>query len=293
MKRGFTLIELVVVLVVLAVLAHLAVRELSHVRAGKLRAAANRQLEEVAAAVWTCAADGEPFGFLADVGRLPRPVEETNGVGVATLTLAELWRRPESLSAYALLPATAENLRVPESEKAQLADARLLVPTGWRGPYLRLPIDRTRLLDPWGNPLEGVDDAGHERLAIEDDRIVAVTHLGSDARPDAEGAPTDETARDATLSLAPSGGVSSRLALSAEFPAGDAPATIDWKWYGPCEGAITGAVARAVDPLVQTLFEGLTPGVRFVTDSYTKGVHRVTVRPGDNLVHLKLHPAAR
>ena len=52
-KLGFTLVELVVVLAVIAVLTHLAVRELSHLRDGKLAKVADRQLEEIRASVYS------------------------------------------------------------------------------------------------------------------------------------------------------------------------------------------------------------------------------------------------
>ena len=61
-QRGFTLIELTLVLFVLALSAHLAVRELSRQRAARLRTAADAQLDAMAAAVWDGASAS---GFLS------------------------------------------------------------------------------------------------------------------------------------------------------------------------------------------------------------------------------------
>ena len=139
-KHGFTLVELVVVLAVIAILTHLAVRELSHLRDAKLTKAADAQLETIRTSVFTPSgkrhiaqvADEEATGFLADMGRLPRLVDD--------MTLGELWTMPTNALPYAVRPATAENL-VPGL--SSLANTSVYVPTGWRGPYLRLPIGIT------------------------------------------------------------------------------------------------------------------------------------------------------
>ena len=51
-KRGFTLIELVVVLAILALVTHLAVREMAHLRDNRLSQLADRQLGELRDAFW-------------------------------------------------------------------------------------------------------------------------------------------------------------------------------------------------------------------------------------------------
>ena len=161
--------------------------------------------------------------------------------------------------------ATAENL-VPGLES--LVNAAVYVPTGWRGPYLRLPFGRTRLLDPWGNPVEKEDEAGLSRLAVSNGFATAVSHFGPRAQPSGE----------RRLSLVPDGGESSRLVVTS---ASETPLAV--AWYGPASGLVTGAAA-SVSAAAPAVFEGLTPGRRIL---FCNGVARaIDVRPGDNLIPL-------
>lgn len=266
MKKAFTLVELTVVLAVLAVLANLAVRELSRFRDGRLSAAADRQLEEIRGAVYCRGAGGDASGFLADMGRMP---------AVTNSTLSELWRRPAGAKLYAVRHAQ-ENLFA--GAPAQLAGmaAGVYVPTGWRGPYLRLPFGRDRLLDPWGNPMEAVDDAGLARLWVSNGFASAVSHYG----------PSAQASGMRRLSLLPDGGLACRLVVSpvsASAYAGD----VTYAWFGPAGGTVTGAVKTAICPS-PVVFEGLTPGIRILKESRTGAARVVDVRPGDNLVSVAL-----
>ena len=264
MKRAFTLIELVVVLSVIAVLTHLAVRELSHFRNAKLTKAADAQLETIRDGVY-CKTDGEDaVGFLADMGRLPRLVDG--------MTLGEFWAMPTNALPYAVRPATTENL-VPGL--SALANASVYVPTGWRGPYLRLPFGKSRLCDPWGNPVEREDSAGLPRLTVSNGFIVAVSHYG----------PQAQEGEKRTLSLLPvptlpEGGARSRLVVTTTSASDTSVA-----WYGPAGGLITGAV-HAVSAAAPFTFDGLTPGTRILY--YNGSAHAIDVKPGDNLVSIDL-----
>ena len=258
-KHGFTLVELVVVLAVIAVLTHLAVRELSHLRDGKLSKAADKQLEEIRASVHSRTSGEEATGFLADMGRLPRLMND--------MTLGELWTMPTNALPYAVRQATAENL-VPEL--ASLANDAVYVPTGWRGPYLRLPFGKTRLHDPWGNPVEVEDEAGLTRLTVTNGFITAVAHYG----------PSAQASGERRLSLAPDGGAASRLIVSTT-----SASDISVAWYGPADGLITGAT-HTVSAAVPYTFEGLTPGTRIL--HYNGAAHTIDVKPGDNLISLDL-----
>ena len=273
MKRGgFTLVELVVVLVVIAVLTHLAVRELSHLRDGKLSKAADRQLEEIRAGVYSRVPGDEATGFLADMGRLPRLADDVrtgraSRTTVTNSTLGELWVVPSGAKPYAVRQATAENL-VPGLES--LANAAVYVPTGWRGPYLRLPFGKTRLLDPWGNPMEKEDEAGLPRLIVSNGFVTAVSHFGPRSQPSGE----------RRLSLVPAGGEESRLVVTS---ASETPLAVTW--YGPAGGLVTGATA-VVSAAAPAVFAGLTPGRRIL---FCNGVARaIDVKPGDNLISLDL-----
>ncbi len=157
-----TLVELLVVLTILAILSAVAVFSTETVvRQGRFEAT-QRTLRAVEEAVL----GPEPFqaedgnlatsGFVADLGRLP-------------VDLAELWS-PGGLPAFAFVPAAAENL---DPSDAPYADPEVVVPCGWRGPYLRLPVGAADTRDGWGRPFEtDVDTATGE--------IVAVRSLGAD-----------------------------------------------------------------------------------------------------------------
>ena len=259
MRRGFTLVELVLVLLVIALTTHLAVHEVSRIRDAKLVSAANRQLEDIRSAA---------LGFLADTGRF---VMATNG------TLSELWERPADVAEYRVLQASAANIVA--GADAGLADPSVRVPTGWRGPYLRLPIGRSRLLDPWGNPIESVDAAGLSRIGVTNEVYAAsVSHYG----------PKGQREDERVVSLLPGRGDTCSLTVWAT---GEGIADeVTLAWYGPAEGAITGAVAH-VAANVQHRFEGLTPGERIVTVKVGVAapvVRLVMVRPGDNLLEVKM-----
>ncbi len=274
-KTGFTLVELVVVLAIIAILTHLAVRELSHVRDAKLTETANRQLEEIKASVYSRTSGSEAVGFLADMGRMPRisnivRTERLSHMLVTNATLAELWLMPEGSRPYAVRPATADNLLPGLS---QLAKPSVYVPTGWRGPYLRLPPGKSRLFDPWGNPMEMEpgDDTGLTRLwTSTNGSIEAVSHYGPHAR-------WTEKWRQP---LIPDGGATSRLIVTTTCQS-----DISVSWYGPANGFITGAVAT-VSATSPAIFEGLTPGTRILY--YNNAAHTIDVRPGDKLISIDL-----
>lgn len=310
MRRGFTLIELVVVLMILALVTHLAVRELGKVQRARLGQVANAQLETLREAVWHRLPGEEPTGFLVDMGRFPHAVSMTNELGREVGTLRELWTRPEGVAPFALRPAVASNLVVATSEKNELSDATVIVPCGWRGPYVRLPFGRERLVDAWGNPMESPDDAGFARLLGPDGQSVAagspvthVRHLGTDGRPDDVVEPPDEAARDRTTELAPVGGRANQLVVNASFFSGVNPSAVDGtarcRWYMPCGGAITGHVMKielAGTTQTSFSFEGLPLGIcTFVVDVGTNGVSRqgstrgrVVLPPGGRIVDVKV-----
>ena len=231
MKRAFSLVELVVVLAVIAVVTHIAVHELSQVREARMAAAADRQLEALRDAVWSSGADGAPAGFLADVGRLPRRLDE-------------LWRKPEDVALFTVAEA-------PDGVR---------VPTGWRGPYLRLPFSRTRLLDPWGNDFGEVTNAAGF--------AVSAYHNGSSGQA---------RTRSAELPLVPGGDGTAELTLY--FDAAIRSCT----WYGPDgAGGVTNGTAEAAGGQETFRLTGLTPGLRVIVVSNGTGriVRAIAVKPG-------------
>lgn len=260
MKKAFTLLELVIVLLVIAVTTHLAVREVGHIRDEKLNSVADRQLEEIRSAA---------EAFLSDVGR---PVCVTNG------TLSELWIPPPDVGVYRVIPAAASNLAARTDGKIE--NESVYVPTGWRGPYLKLKSGKKRLRDPWGNAIELVDEAGLGRISLTNGIYAsAVSHYGARSR-----------AADArTISLFKGQYPSSSLTVWATGKglSGD----VSLAWYGPSCGMITGDV-KTVSAFVQHTFKGLTPGKRVVTaakaGSSARVVHLVDILPGDNLMEIEI-----
>lgn len=257
MKRGaFTLVELVVVLAVIAVLTHLAVRELAHLRDGRLSDAADRQLEEIRSAVYSVGPDGVARGFLVDMGRLPKAEDGT---------LSELWQKPADALEYAVrqtnIVLEAKNLSV-------------YVPTGWKGPYLRLPFGADRLRDPWGNPIEAKDDAGLPRIFTTNGFVTAVAHYGPSAR----------AAGEHRLSFFPEGREpAGRLAVLLESASKgtiyDATITL----FSPTNGLISAIETKITDSFA--VFEGIMPGRKVLVDTVSGGAHVVDVPlSGDSIV---------
>lgn len=267
MSRAFTLIELVVVLGILALLTHLAVREFGRLRDDRLVSEANRQLESIQASIYAPGVSGqEPTGFLADMGRMPRAFE--------TNSLSELWACPANARPFSIVQARAENLVVGAKS---LADLSVYVPSGWRGPYLRIPFGKSRLLDPWGNEFLVRDETGLERVVESNNAAVAVAQYGAFSR----------VADRRVLSLIPSGGAQSRLIVSGVPLGTNSYSTISYRWYGPADGLITGSVAEVSYP-TPAIFSGLTPGLRILKDSITGVARAVVVRPGDNFIQIPL-----
>lgn len=272
-RRGFTLIELVIVLVVIAIVTHLAVVEFSRVADKRKIAEADRQLENISAAVFRVDENGSCAGFLADMGRLPRPVDidgdgrilqssPTNG------TLAELWITPPSVKEYAIRQAVRSNLRVPDEEKGELEDENVWVPTGWRGPYLRLPVSKSRLYDPWGNAMEEHDSALLRRLWVTNGFVVAASHYGERAQSDGR--------RDMALvrGWRPGSEEGCRLVVYVDVAEGVA-AIDECVWYGPSDGMVTGKVESVASNVA--VCNVATPGMKVV--ALRRGGSSVVVRP--------------
>lgn len=144
--HGLTLVELLVVLTILAILAGVAVVSTDTViRQGRFEAT-----QQTLVAIERAVLGPDPYrsedgtlgmgGFVADMGRLP-------------VDLSELWE-PGDWPAFGFVAATADQV---DSEHE---DGQVVVPSGWRGPYLRLPIGRRELLDGWGNVLQLEPDDG-------------------------------------------------------------------------------------------------------------------------------------
>lgn len=156
--RGFTLLEMVVVMTILAIVATLAVRSID----GRLDQSryenTQRQLREIEEAILGPSGARQPdgtlsvSGFLNDVGRVPKAVATSatlsDGSTGTVQMLTELWDNPGGLQPYALRRAlNSVSSEVPVADE----DGDIYVGCGWRGPYLRLGAGEKFLQDSWGN----------------------------------------------------------------------------------------------------------------------------------------------
>lgn len=304
MRKGFTLIEMTVVLVILATVTHLAVREMGHIKNGRMRDAARSQFKEIKDSVFNIAG-GRATGFVADMGRLPRAHVSTNSFDVECVTLEELWHRPEGVGRYEVRQATDANLTAEEKYKKELEDPEVWIACGWRGPYLSRPPEDSRLVDAWGNRIENKDDAGYNRLftpggsaAAAGEYISKIFHYGSDGRMDSDVSPQVESQKDFSVEFLPPASISNTLAVNVLFQdeEGSSPVTGDvvCKWYAPCGSSITGGVEKAsVAGTASKTFtmRGLPPGQCMVTLSVGGEIRLrkyITVPPGGGIYEIKV-----
>ncbi|MEM6552380.1 MAG: hypothetical protein AAF750_09680 [Planctomycetota bacterium] len=153
--RGLTLLELVVVLVILAALGTVMITQTAGLTGEARYEQTVRTLEQVEdAVVGRQPVGGEdptaiPPGFVSDMGRLPEAVADG-----ASFTLAELW---DSSLFEAALPAD-ELFFGPRILEGLDEDLEMF--SGWRGPYVRLPLGSSELRDGWGGEYELEDGAG-------------------------------------------------------------------------------------------------------------------------------------
>lgn len=274
-SAGFSLIELSLVLFIIALAAQLGVRELSKIKETRLTAAANRQLDEIAAAVCNDSA-AETTGFLCDMGRLPLALASDDDS--ATLSLRELYEKPENIGELKARPATKSNLV--EGTPYSLADDKLMILCGWGGPYVKLPQSAKKLRDPWGNPFENAN--GAVRLfdasgiaANSGSEIAEIRHLGSDGEDDAIKSAAKDSQKDAKRRItAGNGGV------LITFPAG---AIVKVNCYEPRGDKIAASSVSVEAGASQLAISGITPGIRFLKAIYASGeekILQVRIRPG-------------
>ena len=176
-RRGLTLMELLVVLVILAIVATIAVQSLQpRVETARFELT-RKMLTEIQQA--TCGeprarqADGSPLisGFVSDIGRLPLalaanpPVElsldlaersdvDNNG----SKGLDELWDISTQL-------AVQYPFQFRPGPKTPVDCSDIQLPCGWRGPYLNLPVGQKSVRDAWARPFD---------LAVDEVQAVTV-----------------------------------------------------------------------------------------------------------------------
>jgi len=148
-RHGFTLIELLVVLAILGAVTTLAMRSASRIQERTSFESTQRALDTTVAAL---IGDGDPDepGFLGDMGRMPRGTKVGNGYLVPT----ELWSP---------LPEIADSAVRPSK------DAEVFVLSGWRGPYLQLPVPDPTETNPDLKLARHLDGYGNEILLRRED----------------------------------------------------------------------------------------------------------------------------
>ncbi|MEM9419132.1 MAG: type II secretion system protein [Planctomycetota bacterium] len=163
--RGLTLLELIVVLAILAALGTVMVTQTTGLADETRYTQTARTLEGIQdAVIGRSVARGEDPtavlpGFVSDMGRLPQ--------ATADLSLAELW--DTSLFADADLYAVRTLAGL---------DDDLQMASGWRGPYVRLPVGTSDLRNGWGRAYDLFDEAGAAVTAATDS-IGLVSSTGS------------------------------------------------------------------------------------------------------------------
>lgn len=154
-RRALTLVELLVVLMILAILTVVAVQATESLLEQGRFDSTRRTLESVEEAIVGPAHQRQPdgtlmiSGFVADMARLP----DIDTSAPAAQQLHELWQQPAGVQLFGIKPAAS--------------DPEVLVPCGWRGPYLRLPYGTNGLRDGWGNPFLIAQGGGDLTIASE------------------------------------------------------------------------------------------------------------------------------
>ncbi len=280
MKRGFTLIELTVVLFILCLVLHLAVREMGQTKVANLSRLADRQLEEIAGAVYSYE-DGEVSGFIADMGRLPKAVE-SDGIreSDAPLSLRELYACPlndsgDEIGKYEARAVTYANLAPGAPSDSDFRDAGVRIPCGWGGPYIRLPLGASEIRDPWGNRFASPDEAGFcrifdastNKIDSAGQTISLISHLGADGMPDDIKPPSAEAEKDRFISFA-----SSKASVLITFDLGRVSKIC---LYEPQDDKISGRVNLVSLGESQAYFDNVSPGRRYFKIIFTNGTKRL------------------
>ncbi|MEM9386641.1 MAG: prepilin-type N-terminal cleavage/methylation domain-containing protein [Pseudomonadota bacterium] len=150
-QAGLTLLELIVVLTILAALGTIIIAQSASLTDDARYQRTVRTLEQLDAAVVGDSdlrgPDGQRLitGFVADMGRPPADLGELLRLG------------------------TQSAFRI---DRAPPGDTGLAVGSGWRGPYLRLPVGADTLTDGWGRDFEAFDQDGVLVAAPGEIRIV-------------------------------------------------------------------------------------------------------------------------
>jgi prepilin-type N-terminal cleavage/methylation domain-containing protein len=286
-RRALTLVELLVVLTILAIMASVAVTSTQVVLDQGRFEATQRTMQGIEDAVLGQDYLRQPggtatiTGFVADLGRPPRVVGSD-----ATFQLAELWNNDKDDNGSVDLPAFGF-AQAP-------SDPEILVPRGWKGPYLRLPAGTGILKDGWGFAL--VPEFGGPALDL-----LRVSSLGADNS--VGGADYDQ---DMTVDL-PSTRYASTVtgtvyrldASTCEHLAPSDPAAVTVILYGPDPEMIPGNATNGVAETSATMtYNNEADEVNYVNYAVTSTFGPRIIRAYMNSqksqpIHLMLLPGAQ
>jgi len=307
-QRGFTLVELVVVLFILSLLTFMAVQSVDIIEDQTRYEATPRALADIENAIIGTehARDesGRPLvtGYIADMGGLPKVRlfdHDNDSLTPPILQPIDLWINPFA-TGFALRKADALEGGV---TTPALEDAEVKVPCGWRGPYLRLPAGSNVLRDGWSNAFQLLKS---DRSACGNgDDLEIVRSLGSDGT--LTGAATGDYRQDLYLNLKtnafttppdyPAASASDRTTASFTVTVkksdgtGPTAGTIELRLFGPnpANGLVkvekpAADQAASGNPLVFVV-PSSTIGTR-VLRAYSGG----TSSPGSAPLYVTIHP---
>lgn len=214
-NKGFTLIELVLVLVILAIVTNIAMVHMLDSVKSKKHEQAEKELKAIIEAV-VGSEESAAGSFVGTIGRLPYALSVVlEGKDSAT-----------ERTAYAATELVAQGA-LPEYKQIVLADkvasersssspaydndmdSLVRLGVGWRGPYIKSAAANATeagvLFDAWGNVMATPDaallngrlvDVNSNAVVSAGVEVGGMVHFGADARPDNFVAPKEPADRD-------------------------------------------------------------------------------------------------
>ena len=169
-RNGMTLVELLVVLAILALMTTVAVTSSDVFMSQGRYEATTRTLTDIQEAVLGPPNSRQADGTLISTGLRGRhgPLAHSVPASTRPSRLSELWLLPSGVAPFSLIQSAN--------------DTDVVVPCGWRGPYLRLGVGQTSLRDGWGNPLNLFSDLAGDAAAVGNPiLVVSSSGAGSSA----------------------------------------------------------------------------------------------------------------
>lgn len=214
-NKGFTLIELVLVLVILAIVTNIAMVHMLDSVKSKKHEQAEKELKAITEAV-VGSEESAAGSFVGTIGRLPYALSVVlEGKDSATERTAYA---ATELVAQGALPAYKQIVLADKvaSERSSSSpaydndmDSLVRLGVGWRGPYIKSAAANATeagvLFDAWGNVMATPDaallngrlvDVNSNAVVSAGVEVGGMVHFGADARPDNFVAPKEPADRD-------------------------------------------------------------------------------------------------